>query len=28
VLFSRMGPVNNWPEYLPFLLDAVTYSGK
>lgn len=28
VLFSRMGPINDWTEYLPFLKDAVAHSGN
>jgi thiol-disulfide isomerase/thioredoxin len=28
VVFSRMGPISDWPKYLPFLMDAVERSGK
>lgn len=28
VLFSRIGPLARWPQYLPLLRDAAAYSGK
>lgn len=28
VVFSRMGPIKNWPDYLPFLQDATARSGQ
>ncbi len=28
VVFSHVGPVENWLQYLPFMLDAASISGK